>query len=106
LAQALMAAAMLDVDSEVLPDSWLVVPFLLGFVVFRSPLGNACEEVFLEMVYKTGLPGSAMAKNALERRRGWNKKHERVVDDHESCRSELWHLRQEILQERSSLRSL
>jgi hypothetical protein len=102
-----MAAAMLDVDSEVLPDSWLVVPFLLGFVVFRSPLGNACEEVFLELFYKTGLPGSAMAKNALERRgRGWDKKHERTVADDESCRSELWHLRQEILQERSGLRSL
>lgn len=101
--------SMMDMDPEVLPDSWLVIPFLLGFVVFRSPIGNAFEEVVLELVSKTGCPVvSGLSKAALERKRmsgGHQKKYEYNTADDETCRSELWHLRQEILQERNAMRA-
>ena len=54
-----------ETAAEVLPDSWLVVPFLLGFVVFRSPLGNACEEA----------RGGALASPAHGKNRRFGQEH-------------------------------
>lgn len=70
-----------------LMDLWLVVPFTLGFIFFRSKAGVVIEEYCLKTLY-----GDALG----------NKGGPDVDTDHLfAVRSELRQIRQEIINERS-----
>jgi len=71
-------------------DLWLVVPFTLGFIFFRSKAGVVIEEYCLKTLYGDAL-GSKEAPD--------------VDSDHLfAVRSELRQIRQEIINERQSFR--
>jgi len=68
-------------------DAWLLIPFILGFLAFRGPMGGVFESLFVRALWSTSAS---------------SRKESTPSDDdcHDTLRAELSVLRQEMKRER------
>jgi len=82
-----------DTDFAALQDLWLLLPFTLGFLFFRSAPGTVVEKFICTQVY-----GQLESKEVLN--------NDPVNDQYTAVRGELSAIRAEIFQERRMSKDL